>query len=136
MDTKEMTHVVASPEASDHKQEPAHEQGPPIDPGHHPPPSAPPASGGKRMVGVLLGIALVAGLLGVGIAPRLRQGQKLAADAAVMTSSVPLVNVINPHPAPSTTDIVLPGNVQAIEQTTINARTSGYLRRRYVDIGS
>ena len=30
----------------------------------------------------------------------------------------------------------LPGNIQAIKETTINARTTGYLRRLYVDIGS
>ena len=46
------------------------------------------------------------------------------------------MNVVRPHFAANSTNIILPGNVQAIEETTVNARTSGYLRRRYVDIGS
>ncbi len=33
------------------------------------------------------------------------------------------------------TDLVLPSNIQAIEETAIYARTNGYVRERYVDIG-
>jgi hypothetical protein len=33
-------------------------------------------------------------------------------------------------------DLVLPSNIQAIEEATIYARTNGYVRERYVDIGA
>src|SRR5207244_2608878 len=40
-----------------------------------------------------------------------------------------------PKRADGPIDLVLPSNIQAIEETAIHARTSGYVRERYVDIG-
>lgn len=45
------------------------------------------------------------------------------------------VAVTHPNTAALAGDIVLPGNVQAYLETPIYARTNGYLRRWYVDIG-
>lgn len=111
--------------------------------------SRPPARGAGFYAGIVL---LGAGLLAVGIVPRLRQGTELAeavAHAKEETTS-PVVEVIaldaprpTPTPAPGTKPapppdnrLRLPATVQAIEQTVINARTTGYLRKRYVDIGA
>ncbi len=53
-----------------------------------------------------------------------------AADAA----GVP-VSVIHPSRSSANQDLTLPGNVQAFVETPIYARTNGYLKRWYVDIG-
>jgi len=74
--------------------------------------------------------------LTLGILPRLQQDKKLAAMAVTDNVSATPVNVVLPTYAPGSSAIVLPGNIQAVEETTINARISGYLRHRYVDIGS
>src|SRR5882724_7135506 len=45
------------------------------------------------------------------------------------------VSVVPPRRADGPTDLVLPSNIQAIEEAALYARTSGYVRERYVDIG-
>jgi multidrug efflux system membrane fusion protein len=82
--------------------------------------------------GIVLALAV---LFVVGLLPHLRQHESLAVEAAQVRSEVAEVTVVTPHLAPSDT-LVLPGSVQAIEETTLNARTSGFVRRRLVDIGS
>lgn len=87
-----------------------------------------------RLSWILLGIGMLTGLLAVGILPRLNRQAEL--DAAVeKTKELPTVNVVKVQRSPAGTDSVLPGSVQAIQETTIYARTDGYLKRRLVDIG-
>lgn len=81
---------------------------------------------------VLIGLLA---LLVIGIAPRIWRHQELATAARTVASSVPSVTVITPARAPSATDLVLPGSIQAIQETAIYARANGYLKRRLVDIG-
>src|ERR1700735_781106 len=45
------------------------------------------------------------------------------------------VSVIHPARSASDQDLTLPGNVQAYVETPIYARTNGYLKKWYVDIG-
>lgn len=52
------------------------------------------------------------------------------------TSAVPTVAVIHPTPEKADDQIVLPGTLQAFEESPIYARTSGYLVKWYKDIGS
>ncbi len=114
---------------------PAHRHGQHDNHRNHPA-QEPPASGGKRLVSVVGGVALVGGLLAMGILPRLKQEKKLDAMAAVTHDEATPVNVVLPHRASGASEIVLPGSIQAVEEATVNARASGYLRHRYVDIGS
>ncbi|WP_267221288.1 efflux RND transporter periplasmic adaptor subunit [Dyella silvae] len=62
------------------------------------------------------------------------------AEAAVIKSTedaaVPTVSVSSAKATPDQEDIVLPGTVQAKFDTPIYARTSGYIKHWYVDIGS
>ena len=51
-------------------------------------------------------------------------------------ASIPTVNVIHPQLGARTQEIVFPGNTQAFVDSPIYARTSGYLKRWYVDIGA
>ena len=96
--------------------------------------TAPPS--GSKIALIFAGIALLLVVLFVvGLLPHLRQHDSLAVEAAQVRSEVAEVTVVTPHLAPSDT-LILPGSVQAIEETTLNARTSGFVRRRLVDIGT
>jgi RND family efflux transporter MFP subunit len=89
------------------------------------------------MKGLLFTLVLliVAALLVVaGILPRLRARQALVKETDV--TAAPAVTVVRPtHSAPSE-EVVLPGSMQAFVDAPIYARTSGYLKRWYFDIGA
>jgi RND family efflux transporter MFP subunit len=80
-------------------------------------------------------LILAAGLLVAGTLPRVRRQTALAQGVRQVRAAVPAVTVVTPRRV-SEGGLALPGNIQAIKETTINARTTGYLRRLYVDIGS
>ena len=85
---------------------------------------------------VALVIAAILGVLfAVGIVPRLLLSHRLAADADAVRNLVPIVTTTNPHRSPDVIDLPLPGSMEAILETGIWARTNGYLKARYVDIG-
>jgi RND family efflux transporter MFP subunit len=101
----------------------------------HPHDAKPPRPG--QIAGRLLLVAIVVGgLLTMGAVPRMKQNKKLAAMAAAKEEEATLVQIVRPHEAIGATSSTLPGNVQAVEETAISARTSGYLKQRFVDIGS
>ena len=66
--------------------------------------------------------------------PKLRHRDTLEAEAKV-AAGPPTVLTTQLKPGESGGHIELPATVQAFDQTPIYARTSGYLRARYVDIG-
>jgi RND family efflux transporter MFP subunit len=83
----------------------------------------------------ILVLAVVTAVLLVifGILPRIQARTALRQETARM--AVATVAVVQPkHTAPSQ-EIVLPANVQAFADAPIYARTNGYLKRWYVDIG-
>src|SRR5260370_42023317 len=65
---------------------------------------------------------------------------RVAAESSLARSTeeaaVPIVNVIHPKEGAPLEELVLPGNTQAFSDTLIFARTSGYLKRWYFDIGA
>jgi RND family efflux transporter MFP subunit len=79
-------------------------------------------------------LAMLAILLAVGAIPRATNSRALAAAAETARNASPSVYVFRPAPAPES-GLVLAGTTQAIQDAIIYARTSGYLRKRYVDIG-
>src|SRR5437763_7012778 len=86
---------------------------------------------------MLIGIGVVCCfllLLAIGVIPRLRNDQALTMAAQKAQNNVPQVYVVRPEPA-SEADLTLAATTQAIQDSIIYARTSGYLRKRYVDIG-
>lgn len=87
-----------------------------------------------RLLGVL-GIILVvlAGLLIVGILPRLERQSQLQA-AVQEERSAPRVSIARPRRA-TAGELPLPGNIQALQETVVAARADGFVRRRLVDIG-
>jgi multidrug efflux pump subunit AcrA (membrane-fusion protein) len=50
--------------------------------------------------------------------------------------AIPTVEVISPHVGPATQRLVLPGTIQAWNETPIYARVSGYLKNWYFDYGA
>jgi len=97
--------------------------------------SIPPTSK-KRSPALLIVIGVVLVLAYVGIRPRLEQSKKLSGEVAALKSEVPVVSVVSLKSTLGASEVSLPSNLQAIAETTIDARTSGYVRARYVDIGS
>src|SRR5882762_5234812 len=85
---------------------------------------------------VLLGLLVVGGLLALGIVPRLQQHVRLSARQHEVDEGRMPVTVVRPERAPAATAFVLPGNIQAIEETALYARVNGYLHERFVDIGA
>lgn len=97
------------------------------------PPKPPEARQGWLIAGVVVAL-----LLGGAIALALRSRSSAEAGlhrATLESSSVP-VSVIYPSPVAPADEITLPGSAQALQSTSIYARTSGYLKSWSVDIGT
>ena len=85
-----------------------------------------------RTFGIVAAVVAI-GVVGAGIASRSRSEHKLAGWTA--TQSTPTVTVIRPKAATTSAALTLPANLQALNSAPIFARTSGYVRKWYVDIG-
>jgi RND family efflux transporter MFP subunit len=88
--------------------------------------------------GAILALAVAAVVVVVavvfGILARAAAETRLARETDL--AATPTVNVVYPQPAKHADDIVLPGNTQAFIDSPIYARTNGYLKKWYVDIGA
>jgi RND family efflux transporter MFP subunit len=88
----------------------------------------------------LLAIALVLVALVVvgffaGYLPRRRRELVLAAETKAGAESLPVVNVRKVKRSEGKNSLVLPGNIEAVTEAPVLARASGYIKRRYADIG-
>ncbi len=88
----------------------------------------------RRIIFPVAALLLVAGVVFQGLASRARATAALTRVTQEM--AVPTLTVTHPKEGVAKEEIVLPGNVQAYTDAPIYARTSGYLRRWYFDIGS
>jgi RND family efflux transporter MFP subunit len=88
--------------------------------------------------GVLVLLAATAVVLAVvvvfGIHSRVAAEARL--ERVTDQAAIPSVNVIHPQLGNRAQELVLPGNTQAFIDSPIYARTNGYLKRWYVDIGA
>jgi RND family efflux transporter MFP subunit len=109
------------------------------DPAPPAPPPAEPAARPGTGRRVLFGVALVAATLGVFVLRgewiRVHEHDSLAQAAALAAATPPIVDVVAATRAPPTRILALPGEAHAFHETSIFARTNGYLRKWYVDIG-
>lgn len=95
---------------------------------------APERADARSFKAVGIGAAVIAvAIAGAGIAMRGHDERKLAGWTSA--HAVPVVSVIRPTTAASTGSLTLPANIQALNSAPIFARTSGYVRKWYVDIG-
>ncbi|HVT92701.1 MAG TPA: efflux RND transporter periplasmic adaptor subunit [Bryobacteraceae bacterium] len=85
------------------------------------------------VLGVLAGAALCIAIYH-GIESRVRADSELKRETAEISTQT--VSVIHPKAGALSDEVVLPGNIQAFVATPIYARTSGYLKKWYFDIGA
>jgi RND family efflux transporter MFP subunit len=87
---------------------------------------------------LLFGLAATVLVLGTVIYSGIHERAHAESTLGVSTerAAVPTVNVVEPSSAGLSQEIVLPGNTQAFNDTPIYARTNGYLKHWYVDIGA
>ncbi len=94
-----------------------------------------PNRGRKHAWWIAVVVVLVAAFLLVsGILPRVRARTALRKETAEL--AVPTVAVVRPRPSAPAQEITLPANVQPYINSPIFARTNGYLKKWYVDIGT
>jgi len=85
------------------------------------------------LAAVLATAALAVGIRG-GIAGRVASKANLA--HATEEAAVPFVTVVHPQTGAPLQELVLPGSTQPFSDAPIYARTNGYLKRWYFDIGA
>jgi RND family efflux transporter MFP subunit len=101
-------------------------------------PSRNDARGVKRSLRPWLSLAIVlivvGALLTFGIRSRVKARTKLTAETAKVALTA--VSVVSPKRTAPAEEIILPGNVQPFITSPIYARTNGYLKKWYFDIGA
>jgi RND family efflux transporter MFP subunit len=97
-----------------------------------------PVPSGRSSRWLLVGLSAAAIVLGIVIYSGIHERAQAESTLGVRTerAAVPTVTVVQPTSGAVTQEIVLPGNTQAFNDTPIYARTNGYLKRWYVDIGT
>ena len=100
------------------------------------PPTA--AAGGKRSqqhwLALSISLIAVVALLVSGIWSRVKA--RTALNKVTDQSAVTAVSVVSPKATAPADEIILPGNVQPFITSPIYARTNGYLKKWYFDIGA
>jgi RND family efflux transporter MFP subunit len=82
---------------------------------------------------LVVGVVILAVLV-FGILSRLKAEASLRTVTAQM--AVPSVSIVQPKPAAPAQEIILPGNIQPFISSPVYARTDGYLKKWYFDIGA
>jgi len=97
-----------------------------------------PVPSGPSSRWLLVGLSAAAIGLGIAIYSGIHERAQAESTLGVRTerAAVPTVTVVQPTSGAATQEIVLPGDTQAFNNTPIYARTNGYLKRWYVDIGT
>lgn len=113
---------------------------PPLEPSPAEPPAAgvpetAPGTGRRIAVGVGLLAIVMTALFVHGEWSRAHERGALATAAAMTAAASPVVDVVPVTRSAPTRILELPGEAHAFHETTIFARTSGYLRKWNVDIG-
>ena len=89
---------------------------------------------GRSWLAAVVVFLVVVGILAFGIIRRVRARAKVTAETASMAVSV--VSVVSPQRTAPSHELVLPGNVEPYMTAPIYSRTSGYVKKWYVDIGA
>jgi RND family efflux transporter MFP subunit len=87
-----------------------------------------------KTAGIAL-ILLFAALVVAGVVPRLRDARELEAESSSVRAT-PEVNTVIVKRSGPTSDFVLPGSIEALHESPVYARTSGYVTRWTKDIGA
>ncbi|MGA7841136.1 MAG: efflux RND transporter periplasmic adaptor subunit [Candidatus Acidiferrales bacterium] len=90
-------------------------------------------SGHGVLIAIIAALVIIA-IVVAGVVPRVRAKNELKKETDVL--AVPEVGVIQPKRGSPAQEIILPGNIQAFTDAPIYARTNGYLKVWYFDIGA
>jgi len=90
---------------------------------------------GPRRTALWIAAVLIVLLLALGIIPRMRRHDRAAETADAVSASLN-VSIVKAKLASGSSDLELPGSIQANNVASIYARTNGYVRERLVDIGT
>jgi RND family efflux transporter MFP subunit len=94
----------------------------------------------QRGLGRIAFLGLAAAVIALGVVIYVGIRTRTAAETnltrATAQAAIPTVDVVYPKAGAPTQEIVLPGNTQPFISAPIYARTSGYLKRWYFDIGA
>jgi RND family efflux transporter MFP subunit len=115
-----------NPHRRDESGESSHAEGPP--------PEAKPLRRSTLVIGGLVVLAIAIVVLATGLIPRVHARKQLRETTDELAP--PTVSVSRPTEAAPSQEIVLPSNTQAFIEAPIYARTSGYLKSWYFDIGA
>src|SRR6202049_3698480 len=88
----------------------------------------------RRWLVLAIALIVVAALLVSGIVSRVRARTKLQTETAQIALTA--VSVVSPKQTAPAEEIILPGNVQPFITSPVYARTNGYLKKWYFDIGA
>jgi RND family efflux transporter MFP subunit len=93
-----------------------------------------PGSGVTRAVMLLIVVIVIALVVLWGISSRRKANAQLSQETQDL--AIPTVSVIHPKSGTPQQEIVIPGDMQPYADAPIFARTSGYLKKWYSDIGA
>ena len=98
--------------------------------------SSPPAGPGRRRFAfwLVVFVIIVAAVVAAGIIPRINSRAALRIETTQLAT--PAVSVVRPKLAQPAMEVVLPATIQPWTDAPIYARTNGYLRHWYADIGA
>lgn len=80
-------------------------------------------------------LLVLSGLFVLGYRPTAAQRERAHQAAAEVADRLPVVSIITPRRPTSGSQLTLPANLAAFQQTAVYPRANGYLRRLLVDIG-
>jgi RND family efflux transporter MFP subunit len=89
---------------------------------------------GRGLLIAVIALAIVAAIVMAGLIPRWKATAALRNQTRDL--AVPSVSVMHPKLGAPQNEVILPGDIQAFEDSPIYARTNGYLKKWYVDIGA
>jgi RND family efflux transporter MFP subunit len=87
-----------------------------------------------RSILLLLIVAVAAMVVVWGISSRRQANAQLSLETQDL--AIPTVSIVHPKPGAPQQEVILPGDMQPYIDAPIFARTSGYLKKWYVDIGA
>jgi RND family efflux transporter MFP subunit len=88
----------------------------------------------RNLLIAIFALLIVAGVVVSGIVPRLKADEELRTETAYLAART--VAVTQPKRGTPTQEITLPASIQPYTDAPIYARTNGYLKRWYADIGT
>jgi RND family efflux transporter MFP subunit len=96
--------------------------------------NVPPARGGWVIAVGVFAVLILCALFLLGLLPRLHTSHELAVNAEEAADAPVPVNVVTPSRAPNVVQVRLPATLRPWQEVSLFARTTGYLKKYYVDI--